>query len=230
MSKPIADDYKNLLSATADTACTAAGDAWMHPGSGVQDLADQCLKLTPAANIRGWSGKRLTANAGRYAAHYLRLRHWDQGKDAEPWEILLTRRDCAETITGTATAARVSLAGRLLTAMRFSADQTAPHALGIWLNTLGGFDLIPQTAHLCRIALNDPTNRQAWMGAWFAVHGQNFTKLLAWEPLTVGRPYEQSEIRRGVALGLWSAHAFTKTEITQWCGISRPTLNQWITT
>jgi hypothetical protein len=105
-----------------------------------------------------------------------------------------------------------------------------------WLTHAGGAPLVPATGRLAEYALeHTPINPQTLTAAWYSTHGPRLLGVLA----ARGTPSEGRQSKeaaahntlvRAAVSGVYTAHLMSKVDITRLAGITRPTLNAWLTT
>ncbi|PZR55210.1 hypothetical protein DNL40_02240 [Xylanimonas oleitrophica] len=178
---------------------------------------------------------------GHYAAHILRLhgrRLAAERDDAPAWTEIVARHPAA-----------LSRSGRLEDALALALElRRAPGGPDGTRGTIGR-DLIgwltaaeddarraPQATRLVRHVHNLPdAGREHYAGAWWATHGPRVAERLSLADAAgrAGRAWSEDDralrqAQAAVALGMWSAGAWTKASIARSVGVSRPTLDAWI--
>lgn len=189
----------------------------------------------------GHKAARRTATAGQLAAHLLRLRaidRVDQG-DSDPWTVALAA--AAPAISSWDWDQRMQGALDLRRTFKNLPDGDIAAArparlVAAWLTHAGGAPLVPATGRLAEYVLeHTPINPETLATSWYATHGARLLVDLA----ARGTPNEGRQSReaaahntlvRAAVSGVYAAQIMSKVDITRLAGISRPTLNTWIST
>ena len=216
-----------------------ARDAAAPPGDD-----DGAWAAADAGQVRprtGHKAARRTATAGQLAAHLLRLHAIGlvaQG-ESDPWTVALTTS--APAISSWDWDERMQGALDLRRTFKDLPDSdvaaTRPARLvAAWLTHAGGAPLVPATGRLAEYALEQtPINTQTLATAWYATHGARLLAILA----ARGTPNKgrqtleaaaHNTLVRAAVSGVYAAQIMSKVDITRLAGITRPTLNAWIST
>jgi hypothetical protein len=183
----------------------------------------------------GYKASRRVASAGQLAAHVVRLLTPDTSPD-QPWWAVLASADVTTALHSWDWDERMWAALQLRRTYK-DLDRAAqvdalPVALvATWLTHAKGDALPGATARLCRHVLERDVDDATWSRAWYLVHGLRLVHELATESRP-GRPRADDPNRTALRTAVRAVarlEATTKTEIAAAAGITRRTLDAWLT-